>query len=212
MSLESLLDKIQGELKKREEIREVVKGDMRRATRLSKRSIHFTHQKRFDDARRLLKEADELFATLHKASKRHPDLFYSGLVSAAFEEYTEAHTLLRLVEKNQFISPEELGVPSVSYVLGLVDVIGELRRETLDSLRRGDLNAAETTFQMMEHIYVSLMAMDDVYFLIPGLRRKCDIARRIIEATRGDVTLDSRRSSLENAIERLAKTLETKDE
>jgi predicted translin family RNA/ssDNA-binding protein len=54
--------------------------------------------------------------------------------------------------------------------------------------------------------------MDDVYFLIPGLRRKCDIARRIIEATRGDVTLDSRRSSLENAIERLAKALETKDE
>lgn len=212
MSLESLLDKIQGELKKREEIREAVKGDMRRATRLSKRSIHFTHQKRFDDARRLLKEADELFATLRKASKRHPDLFYSGLVSAAFEEYTEAHTLLRLVEKNQFISPEELGVPSVSYVLGLVDVIGELRRETLDSLRRGDLNAAETTLQMMEHIYVSLMAMDDVYFLIPGLRRKCDIARRIIEATRGDVTLDSRRSSLENAIERLAKAIEAKDE
>lgn len=212
MSLESLLDKIQRELKKREETREAVKDDMRRATRLSKQSIHLTHQKRFDDARRLLKEADKLFATLNKASKRHPDLFYSGLVNAAFEEYTEAHTLLRLVEKDQFIGSEELGIPSVPYILGLVDVIGELRRETLDSLRRGDLNAAETTLQMMEHIYVSLMAMDDVYFLIPGLRRKCDIARRIIEATRGDVTLDSRRSSLENAIERLAKALETKDE
>lgn len=210
MSLKSLLDKIKNELRKREEIREAVKNDMRKATRLSKQSILFTHQKRFDDARKLLKEANELLAKLHKVSKSHPDLFYSGSVNAAFEEYTEAHTLLRLIEKNQFVSPEELGVPSISYVLGLVDVIGELRRDALDSLRKGDLKTAENYLQMMEHIYVELTAMDDAYFLVPGLRRKCDIVRRVIEATRGDVTIDARRSSLESAIKRLTKVVQRK--
>lgn len=210
MSLKSLLDKIQDELKKREEIREVVNNDMRKATRLSKQSILLTHQKRFDDARKLLKEASKLFAKLRKVSKSHPDLVYSGIVNAAFEEYTEANTLLGLVEKNQFVSPEELGVPSISYVLGLVDVIGELRRDALDSLRKGDLKTAENYLQMMEHIYVELTAMDDTYFLVPGLRRKCDIVRRVIEATRGDVTIDARRTSLESAIQRLTKVVERK--
>lgn len=211
VSLKSHLDKIQGELRRREEIREAVKSDMRRATRLSKQSIHFVHRKKLSDARRLLKEAKELFAKLHKESKNHPDLVYSGSVNAAYEEYTEAHTLLCLVEKRQFVAPGELGVPSISYVLGLVDVIGELRREALDSLRESNLKEAENDLQMMEHIYIELAAMDDAYFLIPGLRRKCDIARRVIETTRGDVTIDSRRSSLENAIKRLSKAVERKD-
>ena len=36
--------------------------------------------------------------------------------------------------------------------------------------------------------------------LVPGLRHKSDTARRIIEATRGDVTLEIRRKSLEDTL------------
>jgi predicted translin family RNA/ssDNA-binding protein len=42
------------------------------------------------------------------------------------------------------------------------------------------------------------MTMDEAYMLVPGLRRKCDVARRIIETTRGDITQEVRRNSLEN--------------
>jgi len=42
---------------------------------------------------------------------------------------------------------------------------------------------------------------------VPGLRRKCDVARRIIETTRGDVTVEVRRSSLERSIKGLEKIL-----
>ena len=38
--------------------------------------------------------------------------------------------------------------------------------------------------------------------LVPGLRHKSDIARRIIEATRGDVTLEIRRKSLEDYLKK----------
>lgn len=178
---------------------------MRRATRLSKQAILFTHQERFDDAEKLLEEASELLVKLDEVSKDHLELVYTGLVDAAFQEYTEAHTLLTLIKEERFITPKELGVPSVSYVLGLADVIGELRRRALDSLRREDVETAEKSMQTMEQIYVELTAMDDAYLLVPGLRRKCDVARRIIETTRGDITIEARRSSLERSIKELEK-------
>jgi len=208
--LKSLLDKIEEELKKKEELRQELQKDMRRATRLSKQAILFVHQEKFDEAKKLLKEASELLAKLDEISKDHQELVYTGLVNAAFEEYVEAHTFLTLIMEERFIKPEELGVPSISYVLGLSDVIGELRRKTLDSLRRGDVETAENCMQKMEQIYVDLTSMDDAYLLVPGLRRKCDVARRIIETTRGDLTIEARRSSLEHSIKELEKGIRRK--
>lgn len=205
MSLKSLLNKIEEELKKKEEVRQDLQRDMRRATRLSKQAILFMHQERFDEARELLEEASELLAKLDQVSKDNPELVYTGLVNAAFEEYAEANVLLKLIWEDRFIGPEELDVPAVSYLLGLSDVIGELRRRTLDSLRRGDVETAEKCLQRMEQIYVELTAMDDAYLLVPGLRRKCDVARHIIETTRGDLTIEARKSSLERSIKELEK-------
>jgi len=210
MSLKSILEKIQEELRKREGVREEVQKDMRRATRLSKQAILFTHQERFEDAKNLLEEAGRIFSKLREASKGHPDLFHSGLVSAAFEEYAEAYTLLMLIEEDRFIGPEELGIPVISYVLGLGDVVGELRRRALDSIRKGKVEAAEKCLETMEHIYSELSAMDDAYLLVSGLRRKCDVARRLIEITRGDVTIEARRSALERSILKLEETLDKK--
>ncbi len=207
MTLKSFIGKIQKELKEKEEAKEKVQKDMRKATRLSKQAILFIHQKRFKDARELLKEADKLFLELRKAEEMHPELVYSGIVDAAMQEYVEAQTLLSLVEKNQFIAPEKLEIPAVAYVLGLADVIGELRRQALDSLRAGDVKDAEHCLQVMEQIFVELMGMNEAYMLVPGLRRKCDVARRIIEATRGDVTIEARRDLLEQSIRKLEKTL-----
>jgi len=210
VSLKSLFNKIEKELKKKEEVRQGLQRDMRRATRLSKQAILFTHQERFDEARNLLKEAGELLAKLNEISKDHPELAYTSLVDAAFEEYAEAHTFLTLIKEERFISPEELDIPPVPYLLGLSDVIGELRRRTLDSLRRRDVETAENCMQTMEQIYVELTAMDDAYLLVHGLRRKCDVARHIIETTRGDLTIEARRSSLEQSIKDLEKIIRRK--
>ena len=210
MLLKSILDKIQEELKKREKVRERVRENMRRATRLSKQAILFTHQERFEDARELLRQANGLFRQLRELSKNHPDLFYTGAVAAAFEEYAEANTLLMLVEEDRFIDPEEIEVPVFSYILSLGDVVGELRRKALDSIRKGKIETAEKCLEMMEHIYSELTAMDDAYLLVSGLRRKCDVARHLIEITRGDVTNETRRSALEHSIQKLEDTIDKK--
>jgi translin len=211
MSLKPILNKIQEELSNKEKIREEIQKDMRRATRLSKQAILFTHQERFEQAKNSLEEAGSLFSKLREESKNHPALFHSGLVGAAFEEYAEAQTLLTLIEEDRFIDPEERSIPLTSYVLGLGDVVGELRRRALDSIRKGKIEAAEKCLETMEHIYSELTAMDDAYLLISGLRRKCDVARHLIEITRGDVTIEARRSALERSILKLEDAVSKKE-
>ena len=207
MSLKDILEKIQEELSAREEVREELRRDMRKATRLSKQAIQVTHQERFDDAEAMLEEAKKLFAKLNETAQDYPYLLYSGSVGAAFEEHAEAQILLTLIQENRFASPEEIKVPFTPYVLALGDVIGELRRRTLNLIRKGNLDAAEKTLEKMEQIYSELTALDDAYVIVNGLRRKGDVARRLIEITRGDITSEVRRSALERSISKLEKTL-----
>ena len=210
MSLKSILGSIQKELGLKESVKEEIHKTMRKATRLSKQSILFVHQGRFKEAERLLKEARTLFEQLDETTRQHPDLFFMGLVDAAFQEYTEAHLLFGLIKGEKLATPKDLGVPIISYVLGLSDVIGELRREVLDKLRRGETKKAESYLQLMDEIYSELIAMDDAYLLVPGLRRKCDTARHVIEATRGDVVVEVRKDSLERSIKKLERMVKGK--
>jgi translin len=207
MSLKEILEKIQEELSAKETVREEVQRDMRKATRLSKQAIQVTHQERFDDAKAMLKEAKSLFVKLQKTAKDYPYLLYSGSVGAAFEEHAEAKTLLTLIQEDRFVSPKEIKVPLTPYVLSLGDVVGELRRRALDLIRRGKVDAAEKTLEKMEQIYSELTALDEAYIIVKGLRRKGDVARRLIEITRGDITSEARRSALENSISELKKSI-----
>jgi len=208
MSLKAILEEIQEELSGREEVREEAQRDMRKATRLSKQAIQVTHQERFDDAKAMLEEAKRLFVKLRETAKNYPYLLYSGSVGAAFEEHAEAHILLTLIQEDRFVTPKEIDVPVTPYVLSLGDVIGELRRRALDLIRRGNVEAAEKNLERMEHIYSELTALDDAYIIIKGLRRKGDVARHLIEITRGDITSEVRRSALERSISKLEKTIE----
>ena len=208
MALKEFLEKIQEELSEKEEVRDDVQRDMRKATRLSKQAIQVTHQERFDDAKDMLKEAKTLFAKLRGTAEDYPYLFYSGSVGAAFEEHAEANILLTLIQEDRFPSPKEIDVPVTPYLLSLGDVIGELRRRALDLIRKGNVEAAEKCLERMEHIYSELTALDNAYVIVNGLRRKCDVARRLIEITRGDITIEVRRNALENSISKLEKKIE----
>lgn len=210
MEFKPILDKIQKELMEKDSAREEIHTDMRRTIRLSKQAILFTHQNRLEEAKKLLEKATILLSKLKKVSRKHPELVYTGIVDGAFQEYAEAHVFLALVESEKFVTPEEIFVPSASYVLGVADVIGEMRRRALDSLRNGDIDASEKCLLIMEQIYAELMAMDDAYLLVSGLRRKCDVARNLIEITRGEIAIETRRNSLEDTIKKLEKTIERK--
>ncbi len=93
-----------------------------------------------------------------------------------------------------------------SYLLGLGDVPGELRRQALDALRLGDIETAEARLSTMEEIYLSLVTMEEVA-LLKGLRRKLDIARGVIERTRSEVTAEAGRRRLGESVRRLTDRL-----
>jgi len=210
MSLRETLKEIQDKLVRKDEARQEIQTAMRKAGRLSKQAIFAIHKSKLKEAESMLGEAEGIFAKLNNLSGSYADLSHMGIVDSAFQEYTEARVLFSLAKEGRFIGFKEINVPPASYVLGLVDVIGELRRRTLDFLRHGKTKKAVECLELMETIYVGLMDFDEVPFLVSGLRRKCDIARRVIEATRGDITIEVRRTALENSIKGLRKTLEVK--
>ncbi len=203
--LKSILREVGKELREKEKVRENAQKSMRKATSLSKQAILMIHQKRLEEAENLVENAKEILSELNGLSTRYPDIIYSGLFNSALQEYSEANIFLNLVENGTFITPKEVNVPSIDYVLGLADVIGEYRRLALDALREGDVTKGETCLQKMDEIYIELMGMDEAYMLVPGLRRKCDVARKIIETTRGDITQEVRRKSLEEHLKRFEK-------
>lgn len=183
-------------------MRENAQEDMRKTTSLSKQAILRIHQKKFEEAKKLIQTATEAISRLQGLAEAYPEIIHGGTFSAALQEYAEANIFLKLIEESRFVTPKEINVPAVDYVLGLADAIGEYRRLTLDALREGNVAKGEKCLELMDEIYVELMAMDEAYMLVPGLRRKCDVARKIIEITRGDITQEVRRKSLEDYLRR----------
>jgi translin len=200
--LKAILKKVKKELTQKDKVRENAQDSMRKATSLSKQAILRIHQKRIEEAKKLIENAREIISKLQDLAKEYPEIIYSGMFSAALQEYAEASIFLRLIEESRFATPKDINVPAVDYVLGLADVVGEYRRLALDALREGNAEKGEKCLETMDEIYVELMAMDEAYMLVPGLRRKCDVARRIIEATRGDITQEMRRKALEDYLKR----------
>jgi translin len=209
-TLKSILKEVKEELTQKDKVRENAHQNMRKATSLSKQAILLMHQKKIEKATNSIETAKEIISKLKGLAKEYPDIIYSGMFSAALQEYSEANIFLGLIRESRFVTPIEVNVPAVDYVLGLADVIGEYRRLVLDALREGDSEKGEECLKTMDEIYIELMAMDEAYMLVSGLRRKCDVARRIIEATRGDVTQEVRRKSLENYLKQFERAQKRK--
>ena len=205
-TLKAILKEVIEELTQKDGIREKAQQSMRKATSLSKQSILLMHQKKYEKAKKSIENVKVIISKLQGEAKENADVIYSGMYSAALQEYTEATIFQGLIQESRFVTPNEIDVPAIDYVLGLADVIGEYRRLVLDELREGNAEKGEECLKTMDEIYIELMAMDEAYMLVPGLRRKCDIARRIIETTRGDVTQEVRRKALENYLKHFGQT------
>lgn len=213
-SLENVIGTIRTDLMAKNKIREETHEAMRKATSLSKQAILLIHQKRLADAEKMVNNAKELITKLQAQTASYPDLIYGGMMSAAQQEYAEANILLILVKEDRFVTPDEILVPQIDYVLGLADVIGEYRRLALDALRDGEVEKAVRCLEIMDEIFIQLLALDEAYMLVPGLRHKSDTQRRVIESTRGDISLEVRRKSLEDYLKKFtppeAKTVKGK--
>jgi len=158
-------------------------------------------------AKELLKELETKKKELAKALSQHGEILYSGFVEGALSEYAEAKLLYAMLLEGRVPPPSELGVSEVAYVLGLGDLVGELRRAALEKARSGDLNGAWEFLEVMEATYSSLRSLDYPDALVPGLRHKVDVARRLVDETKSLLLELASRKALEEKISRFARHL-----
>ena len=154
-----------------------------------------------------LTEAQKLADRLRDDLRGHPELFYAGYTQDSLKEFVEANVTCALIQNKPLQTPQDLGVEDATYLNGLAEVIGELRRRTLDILRSGYSEEVERLLGHMDDIYAVLVTMDYPDAITNGLRRQTDLARSIIEKTRGDVTFSLRGQALAEAISRLSNQL-----
>ena len=206
MLAKSDFDRIQAELMSYDKAREKLQVLTRNATRLSGWAIIQVHRGKLTEANKTLNEAKRAIDELQGLLVDHSELPQFGQALVAYQEYAEAKLVLQMKESGKLASQREVGTSSTAYLLGMLDFIGEMRRMTLDELRRGNASRAQHLLSAMEKTYEDLMSLDRTSIL-PNFRRKLDAARRILETTRGDVATDLRRMRLEKALRSVERKL-----
>jgi translin len=207
IDLETLSDRIRESFERQNQIRDEALAQSRNLIRHAARAIRAIHREDADLAYENLKQADALAAALREGLSEDPDLYFSGYAQDALKEYCEAHLTVATILNKDWPSPEDLKVEFATYLNGMSEVVGELRRRIMDIMREGHSQEVERLLDVMDDIYAQLVTMDFPDALTYGLRRRTDIARSIIERTQADVTISYRQQELEKRITSLSEQL-----
>ncbi|MGH9998909.1 MAG: RNA-binding protein [Nitrosopumilaceae archaeon] len=195
-NVKSSLSKISKSLNNMQDSREYLIKNTREVILLCSQSIISIHRLDVETGRKKVEHAKKLLDEIRKKSKS--DLY--RYIITAEQELVEAFAFISVVEKSDIPSAESLGVRGESYILGLLDCIGELKRLVYDSIRVGKVNDAKKFFEIMENLYLFLYPFAIYDKIINETRRKLDVNRILIEDARAAVTEEIRRSVLIDTI------------
>ena len=204
-NLKEIAKKIEKKLDEKDEIREKAIKKCREIIRVCRKAIGRMHAENIGEED--ITHACTLNKELKNILKGYPDLSNAGYVENASQELVEGCCLLAILQDEQLPTPEILDVSYSAYLLGLGDVVGELRRNILDLIKTGEMERAEKIFEKMEQIYSVLMMFDYPSGFVP-VKKKQDVARQLIERTRGTLLLSGKNWSLEKKIDELRAILE----
>lgn len=205
--LESIANQIREKFDVLTALRDQALSEARQLTRACSLAIRAVHRGDQEGMEEHLTNARKLANKLREDLKEYPDLFFAGYTQDALKEFVEANVTCALILNQPLQTPEDLRVREATYLNGLAEVVGELRRRILDILRSGYSEEAERLLGYMDEIYSVLVTMDYPDAITNGLRRQTDLARGIIEKTRGDVTFSLRAETLKQAIAELGAQL-----
>ena len=207
MDLQALSGEFQRRFDQKMRAREQALAASRKAIRSSANAIRAIHRGDTEDAEGLMKEARDAIDSGVEAVADHPDVRWAGFLHDAEKEYAEARLTQAVVDGAALPSPDEIAVTPAAYLNGMAETIGELRRSVLDLLRQGQAERAESLLRTMDDFYYVLVTIDYPDAITGSLRRWTDVARGIIEKTRGDLTTSLVQRDLRDALERHADDL-----
>ena len=175
----------------------------RAAIRSCANAIRAIHRGELDLAHRLMDEARASIDAGLDAVRDHPEIRFAGYLQDAQKEFAEAKITEAVVSgATHAPTPEELAVEDAPYLNGMAEAIGEARRHTLDLLRHGRIADGEAVLSAMDDMYAVLVTMDYPDAITGNLRRSTDVARSLIEKTRGDLSVARVSQDLHDALER----------
>jgi translin len=198
--LEKVISKIEAELDEKDQVREVALKSSRAVARMAGSILRGFH--RGKDGKAEVSELKDEVLRLLSLLGDHPELEHAGYVENALQEYAEVGIIMSIIEKDDVPSPEELGIGNEPYLLGLGDSVGELRRFCLEELKTGKVARANHFLDRMEDIFTAIMRFDYPEAIVP-LRHKQDVARSLLEKTRGEVAVAASAKNLHEKIEEI---------
>ncbi|MCC6013745.1 MAG: hypothetical protein LM593_05200 [Candidatus Verstraetearchaeota archaeon] len=188
---EDVVLEIEEFLKKKDEKREALILKSREIIRNSSKAIIFIHRRDFEKAFELIKIIEKILKEAFSLCQEFPEFMYTGPLPQAIQEYAEAILTFYLIKEGKILSPKELEIPLDSYINGLTDSVGELRRYILDLLREDNIKESEKILEIMDEIYVMIKRFEFAKGVLPNIKRKIDIIRKIVEDTKADLTFIS---------------------
>lgn len=202
MNLDELAQDIHLRFDLRMHAREQALPAARRAIRSCANAIRAIHRAEWDTARRLMDEARAALDEGLGAVGEYPEIRSAGYLQDAQKEYAEAKITEALVTGAQIPTPDTVGVEDAPYLNGMSEAIGEGRRHVLDLLRHRNVDGGEALLEAMEDLYGVLVTIDYPDAITGNLRRSTDVARSLIEKTRGDLSVARVSKDLHDALER----------
>ena len=200
-NVKTSLDKISKTLASVQDNREFLLKNTRQIIILCSTSIIAIHKGDLNQAKKNLAEVNLL---LKKYRKKATSNLRRYLITSE-QEYVEAACLLAVVEGKEIPSDKKLNVMEESYVLGLLDCVGELKRMIFDKIRVGETERALKIFDIMENLYLHLYPFSLYDKVVKEARRKIDVNRILVDDVRGAITEEKRRSELIKALNKLKK-------
>ncbi len=183
-------------------LREEILQKTRSIVRMAAETIKAVHREEWEIAEKNIAEMKALLKGVREQVNKYEILMRRNYIEIAEQEYAEAALLYNLLHEQRLKNPKELEIPDLSWVLGLADVVGELRRHCLDAIRKGSMPAAEEALGLMEEIYRKLFSLDYPKGLTGNLREKTDAIRKLLQATRGEVSMATHMSRLNQNLEK----------
>ena len=199
MTLKNIKSSLQGiskSLKASNASREFLIKNTRDVVILCSHSIIAAHKGDLRLAKQKIKKAEAVLKVNQKKAKNE---FKKYLITPE-QEFVEANSFLAVVENKEIPSLKSLNVSDESYILGLLDCIGELKRLVLDNIRNGQLKEADRIFNVMENLYQALYPFAMYDKIVKETRRKLDVNRILVEETRSVITEEIRRNHFVKAL------------
>lgn len=197
------VEEINKKFKDIEERRNAIIKGTRDATILCSKAIVSMHSHKKNESTEYIEKAKKLLKQFKELGK--DDL--QKYLYIAEQEFVEAYCLFSIAENSIIPSKRSLEVSDTSYVMGLLDCIGEIKRMIIDKIRSEGTSNVNALFELMDKIYGTIYPLAVYDNLMPGLRKKLDVSRILIENVRAIITEEKRRTIMIEKIDEFEKKI-----